>query len=208
MMVLGDMMLMTEHPQPVTMMKALAAISLGAHAAYDKCSGFAPGTSHDKCLFMSLAVRDFLVQIGFTDATVRGCFLYICADDLDGKQLWSVGTGAPGQPALGDGKFNGHAVVVIPSLSLLVDVTVYQAIRPQWNHAVSGMVALPYHEPWQRQAILGCPSIAGVEVELTDRRVCMLWLDRPELQWKRALDYRVKSDRRKCVTAALKALLG
>ena len=34
-----------------------------------------------------LAVRDFLVQIGFADATVRGCGFYISADDKDGKQI-------------------------------------------------------------------------------------------------------------------------
>src|ERR1700741_1545134 len=78
------------HP-PAKMLKALAVIADRAHPAYDECSGVAAGASKDKCLFMSLAVRDFLVEIGYRDATVRSCFLYIAADDLQGKEIWWVG---------------------------------------------------------------------------------------------------------------------
>jgi hypothetical protein len=58
---------------PAKMLKALAVIADRAHPAYDECSGVAAGASKDKCLFMSLAVRDFLVEIGYRDATVRSC---------------------------------------------------------------------------------------------------------------------------------------
>jgi hypothetical protein len=125
---------------PAKMLKALAAISVRAHPAYDECSGLPCGGSRDKCLFMSLAVRDFLVQIGFADATVRLCCLYIAANDLQDRELWSVGIGAPGQEPMPE-TFNGHAVCTVPSLELLINTTVYQAIRPQWAGSVGGMDA-------------------------------------------------------------------
>src|ERR1700741_948051 len=76
---------------PAKMLKALAVIADRAHPAYDECSRVAAGASKDKCLFMSLAVRDFLVEIGYRDATVRRCFLYIRAEDGQGREIWWVG---------------------------------------------------------------------------------------------------------------------
>jgi hypothetical protein len=197
---LGDLTVMAD--PPAKMLKALAVIEARSHAAYDECSGFPRGTSHDKCLFMSLAVRDFLVRIGFADATVRSCFLYIKAEDRQGKEIWSVGIGAPGQLPLAE-KFNSHAVCTVPSLRLLIDTTIYQAIRPHWLDAISGMVAIKYHQPWANQHVYGCPSIAGAEIALPDRRVMMLWLDRPEVQWKRSLDFRQRNERRRYVAKAM-----
>lgn len=202
---LGDMTVMANPPPK--MWKALAVIAARAHDAYDECSGIAPGGLRDKCLFGALAVRDFLVGIGYEDATVRSCMLYIDANDLNGKQIWSVGIGAPGQDPIEE-KFNGHAVCTVPSLSLLIDVTVYQAIRPQWCDTVSGMAAIKYHKPWDSQRIHGCPSIAGAEIALPDRRVGMLWLDRPEVNWKQQPDFRQKNERRRYVTKALREAFG
>ena len=197
---LGDMTVMVDVLPK--MWKALAAMAARAHAAYDECSGIAKGGLRDKCLFASLAARDFLVQIGYDDATVRSCFLYIDAVDQNDKQLWSVGIGAPGQEPVEE-KFNGHAVCTVPSLNLLIDLTVYQAIRPQWRDAVTGMVAIRYHKPWTNQLVHGCASIAGAEVVLPDRRVGMMWLDRPDVSWKQQPDFRQKNERRRYVTKAL-----
>lgn len=202
---LGDMIVMADPPPK--MWRALTVIAAHANEAYDQCSGIAPGGLRDKCLFASLAVRDFLVEIGYDDATVRACMLYIDANDLDGKQIWSVGIGAPGQQDIEE-KYNGHAVCTVPSLSLLIDVTVYQAIRPQWCDTVSGMAAIKYHKPWPNQLIHGCPSIAGAEIALPDRRVGMLWLDRPEVNWRQQPDFRQKNDRRRYVTKALREAFG
>ena len=161
---LGDLTVMAD--PPAKMLKALAAISARAHPAYDECSDTVRGASKDKCLFMSLAVRDFLVGIGFDDATVRSCFLYISAEDSQGEQIWSVGLGAPGQQSLPE-KFNGHAVCTVPSLSLLIDTTIYQAIRPHWREAISvdGRDEISRAVGQSRHAH-GCPSIAGAEIEL------------------------------------------
>jgi hypothetical protein len=201
----GDLAVLA-HP-PAKMLKALAVIAARAHPAYDECSGVAAGGSKDKCLFMSLAVRDFLVEIGFADATVRSCFLYISAEDQQGNEIWSVGLGAPGQVPQPE-KFNGHAVCTVPSLSLLIDTTVYQAIRPHWSGSVGGMAAIKYHRPWTNQLIHGRPSIAGAEIALPDRRLMMLWLDRPEVNWRREIDFRYKNDRRRYVTKALRDAFG
>jgi hypothetical protein len=202
---IGDLTMMAN--PPAKMWKALTVIAAEINEAYDRCSDIAPGGMRDKCLFASLAVRDFLVQIGYDDATVRPCFLYIDATDLDDKQIWSVGIGAPGQELIPE-KFNGHAVCTVPSLNLLIDTTVYQAIRPHWRDTVSGMTAIKYHDPWQNQLIHGCPSIAGAEIELPDRKVGMLWLDRPELNWKQSPDFREKNHRRRYVTKALVEAFG
>src|ERR1700757_4633591 len=86
--------------------------------------------------------------------------LYIAADDLQGKEIWSVGIGAPGQMPQAE-KFNSHAVCTVPSLWLLIDTTMYQAIRPHWAGLVGGMVAISYHKPSPNQLIHGCASIAG-----------------------------------------------
>lgn len=208
---LGDMTVAGEPDQlPARMWKALAVIADRLHPVYDELlrpEGFAPGVGHDKCLFMSLAVRDFLVQIGFKDATVRGCALYIRADDHGGKELWSLGLGVPGLPDRDD-KFNGHAVVTVPSLKLLIDTTMYQALRPHWLDSITGMAALRYHEPWHNQMIQQRPTIAAFEVAHPDRTVMVAWLDRPELPWRKAEDYRIRHARRIAVTKALRAAFG
>lgn len=156
------------------------------------------GQSKETCLFTSLTIRDFLVEIGFKDATVRGCGFYITA-----VNLWSLGLGTPGQPDTPD-KFNGHAVVIVPSLKLMIDSTLYQAQRPQWNGALSGMMAIPYHRPDQKLQLFNRPVIAGYELSNDEGVVVsMVWIDRPELQWKKSQDFRVRNARRRHVTLEL-----
>jgi hypothetical protein len=206
-MMLGDLEVIGEWP--AKMVKALAVIACHAHQAYDACSGFPPGASHDKCLFMSLAVRDFLVTIGYRDATVRGCALYVFADDKEGNQLWSVGVGLPDQLPI-EGKFNGHAVVWVPSINLLIDTTVYQAHRPKYFGAMPGMIAVAPSEPQHGgiRSLYRLPVICSVASSEPDREVCVTWLDRPELPWRKSEDFRVRNARRIAVTRALVAAFG
>lgn len=201
---LGDMAVLGDvGAPPAKMWKALAVIAAHLHRSYDDVSGFAPGASKDKCLFASLAVRDFLVGIGFADATVRGCALFVYADDKQGKQLWSVGCGVPGERDI-VGKFNGHAVVTVPSIKFMIDTTLYQAQRPQFVD-LPGMAALPYYEPQHGgiRALYGLPIFAHVIAEHADRDVGVAWLDRPDLPWKKSEDFRFKNARRISVTKAL-----
>ena len=202
---LGDLTVMAD--PPAKMWKALAVIAARLHPAYDECSGFPHGTSFDKCLFLTMVVRDFLVGIGFTDARALGCALFIIAHDRAGETIWSVGCGAPGARNI-PGRFNGHAVCVVPSIRLLIDPTVYQAIRPQWAGAVTGMAAIGYHEPWSSQMLYGRPAIAGAEMQLADRSVMIAWADRPELRFKHEADYRDRTERRRYIGAALRRTFG
>jgi len=203
-MTLGDMTVLFE-PDALSAKtwKALAAIALRLHDSYDETGIAPPGGSKDKCLFASLAVRDYLVQIGYRDATVRGCALYIYANDKEGNQIWSLGLGVPGERDI-EGKFNGHAVCTVPSLNLLIDPTVYQARRKYWP-VVPGMIALPYYEPQHGgiRALYGLPIFSHVTRECDDRDVGMVWLDRPDLPWKKSEDFRVRNDRRIACTKAM-----
>jgi hypothetical protein len=185
---------------PPRIWKALAVIAEHTHQTYEQ---FGVGSSKDKCLFTSLAIRDFLVAIGYTDATVRGCTLFIYANDPDGNEIWSLGLGVPGDPDRPD-KFNGHAVVTVPSLNLLLDPTMYQAKRSHWRDCITGMMAVSFYEPkddsptWRNMSV-----ISGASHEYDDRTVSVLWADRPELQWRKSEDFRIRNARRIAVTKAL-----
>jgi hypothetical protein len=135
---------------------------------------------------------------------VRGCALYVYANDPQGKEIWSVGIGVPGQADEPD-KFNGHAVVTVPSLNLLLDPTMYQVQRSHWRDCITGMMAVPFYEPTSESpAWLNMSVIAGASHEYDDRVVSVLWADRPELLWRKSEDFRVKNVRRIAVTKALR----
>jgi hypothetical protein len=207
---LGDMAVLCEPGAlPAKVWKALAVVAAELHPAYDKVSGLPPGKSKELCLFTSLAVRDFLVQIGFRDATVRGCALYVYADDLKGKQIWSVGIGVPDQEPI-EGKFNGHAVCTIPSLNLLIDTTIYQAQRPQYFGDLPGMMAAQYYAPQHAglMKLYRLPIFANAVARDEVRELNVIWLDRPDLPWKKSEDFRVRNNRRIAVTKAMLAAFG
>lgn len=191
---------------PAKMMKALATIAMHLHPAYDASDGAVPGNSKQSCLFSSLAVRDYLVAIGFEDATVRPCGLVMRSNDRECGELHSLGIGVPGDPDRPD-KFNGHAVVTVPSLHLLIDTTLYQAIRPQWGGALRGMFAGEYRAP-ENWKVYDRYPFSGFEVPIADGRFEMVWIDRPELPWKKQPDFVVKSQRRRAVTRALVEAFG
>jgi hypothetical protein len=198
---LGDMAVVGEHPGK--MVKALAVVASELHSAYDAFHDCPkPGGSKEACLFSSLAVRDFLVEIGFKDATVRSVACVVRATRHEGEEIHSVGVGVPFQTQR-DEKFNGHAVVTVPSLYLMIDTTLYPWDRPAWNGGLPGMMALSYHAPDPSLKLYGCDAIAGMTISSDDRRIDMIWIDRPEVNWKREIDFRVRSPRRAAVTKAL-----
>jgi hypothetical protein len=202
---LGDMTVIGLWPGK--MMKALAVVAVHLHPAYDASPDALPGNSKQSCLFSSLAVRDYLVAIGFKDATVRPCGLVMRANDKGGTELHSLGIAVPGDPDRPD-KFNGHAVVVVPSLLLLIDTTLYQAIRPAWGGALTGMLASPYRAKPADFKVYDRHPFAGADVELDDRVFHIVWIDRPELPWKRQPDFRSPTPRRRAVTKALVEAFG
>lgn len=186
---------------PAKMMKALAVIATELHPAYDRQPGVDRGHSKETCVFTSLCVRDFLVEIGYPDATGRPVAAIVRALDSNGKTLHSLGMGTRRLPEK-EGKFNGHLVCTVPSLGLLIDATLHPAIRPQWGGALRGMMAAPYHAPDDRFIIDGDKAIAGISIGGDDRVVEVAWTDRPDVKWKRGIDF-IRNDRRRAITRAL-----
>jgi hypothetical protein len=186
---LGDMMV-AEADWPVIVWKALAVIASDLHPAYDAVTPELPGGSKEVCLFTSLCVRDFLFGIGYTDATVRPCAVVMQATRGDAL-VHSLGIGMPGEEPMPD-KFNGHAVVCVPQLKLMIDATLYQAKRAQWGGLLSGMMALPYTEPRPNQvAFRTLKTFCGValgESEDPSLVLSILWGERPDINWRRQLD--------------------
>jgi hypothetical protein len=183
---LGDMLVVGAFAPK--MMKALAVIATRLHPAYDELPDRkAPGNSKQSCLFSSLAVRDFLVGIGYKDATVRPCMV-VMRSERGGEELWSLAIGAPDDPDQLD-KFNGHAAVIVPSEGILIDTTLYQAIRPQWHGAVTGMMALALDLKGPHR-VRGLPQLAGMDFKAVgeDLRFEVAWGDRPEINWRRQPD--------------------
>jgi len=189
----GDLMTIGEWP--AKLLRAMAIVDR-VHDIYSVQPDVLPGFSKETCLFTSLAIRDFLVAVGFKDATVRGCTALVRAITLQDEDIWSVGLGVPDQAPI-PGKFNGHAVCTIPSIEFFVDSTLYPAIRPYWKDALPGMLAGPYQAPYLSDKIMGRHPIARAEMTLDDRKLEVIWLDRPELQWKKDIDFAVKSVRRR-----------
>ena len=54
------------------MLKALAAVAMHLHPAYDASEGALPGNSKESCLFSSLTLRDFLQPRSKLLKTPRG----------------------------------------------------------------------------------------------------------------------------------------
>jgi hypothetical protein len=125
--------------------------------------------------------------------------------ERDGKELHSLGIGLPAMADRPD-KFNGHAVVVVPSAGVLIDPTLYQAIREKWQGAVSGMmaVALQTDSPY---LVRGLKQIGGSQMYAVDdpTEFEIGWGDRPDINIKRQADFRDPASirRRRRVTKAL-----
>ena len=179
---LGDM-LVTRRFSP-KMLKALATIAMRLHPGYDGFAETVKGKSKESCLFSSLVVRRFLVSVGFADATVQPCTVYLRSERA-GQELWSVGIGMPDKRVV-PGRFNGHAVVSVPSERILIDTTLYQAIRPHWHGALTGMMAVSLDTP--TPMVTGLSRLAGFEVQADDFAFAIAWGDRPDINWRREID--------------------
>lgn len=205
---LGDLLVVGDFKPK--MIKALAVIADRLHPAYDALPNKKKvGSSKESCLFSSLATRDFLVGIGYADATVRTCMLYARAD-RNGDEVWSLAIGVPGDRDQLD-KFNGHAAVIVPSENILIDTTLYQAIRPQWQGAITGMMAVEYL-PDSPYRVRGLKQIAGMEFKAAEDglRFEIAWGDRPNINWRRQPDMTDPQSlqRRRTVAKALRDTFG
>jgi hypothetical protein len=204
--ILGDLTVAGDFPAKV--MKALAAIADALHPAFDRQDWIAPGWSKQSCVLTSLTCRDFLAGLGFIDAVVSPCALVVRAEEA-GRELHSLGVGdIPGQPATPAGRWNGHMVVTVPSVRLLLDTTIYQSIRPQWP-ALTGMMATQLLAQPASFTVYGKHPIAGIELREEDRAyaVNVLWLDdRSNRVWRRGGD--AQEWRRQVTLGALRDSFG
>lgn len=190
-------------PLPQRLLDALAIIETELHPAFDRQPWLREwGYSKQSCLLASLAVRDFLREIGFADAKVRSVAVVMRAE-LAGRELHSVGIGLPDDVAP-EGRFAGHIVTVIPSARLLIDTTLYQAIRPQWRGCLTGMMAVPYGAPRDTLMFGLAPFAAALIAEDTDGfNMSIVWLDRRNNKtWRNGGDN--EELRRVAVVAALR----
>lgn len=180
-MILGDLLIndMNDRP-PLDVMKALAVIARHLHPTFN--IHYRDGDSLDSCILVSAVLRDFLFRAGFKDAEVRpvSCFIERRTDaDTPARQLL---IGEPGKPDAND-RWNGHMVTVLPKTGWMIDCTLYQARRKDWEF-LPGMVATPVLDaktPHGRKVIGGFARKQDVET------VQAMWIDWPEnTRWRTA----------------------
>lgn len=193
-MMLGDMLV--QGNPPGKLVKALAVISTTMHQNFDK-QGFGSRTA---CILCSLAVRDFFRKIGYTDAQMTPVYLMMESIDRQGKVIHSLGVGdhlAAGQQAPDGDGWDGHVCVRIPKVSYLIDTTVYQTIRPQWED-LPGMIAVPYMRDPENK-LFGLTPMAKLGVKADNGSIFrMAWLDQHLNEgWRKAPDRAI--ERRKNV---------
>lgn len=171
----GDMMI--ERAPPLTLYKALAFLGARLHPVMEASGKFKPGISKESCVLCSLIVRDFLKRIGYPDAVVAPCFVFMIAKRGE-ETLHSLGIGKPDDTDLPT-RWSGHMVVTIPSTGYLIDLTLYQANRPQWS-PLPGMLAMRLlkedAEVWTFKVMA---EMTAFDAEDKEYRFDMLWLSTP-----------------------------
>jgi len=205
-MKIGDMMITGRHPPPGKLLKALSILSAHMHPLYDAAGFTVPGKSKESCVLVSATAREFFYRIGFKDADFRAVAVVIWAE-RDGIRQHSLGIGNPGPtPNHKADRWDGHAIVTVGGF--LVDLTLWQGIRPQWP-TLPPMMAVELEPPggeklWNRDVLAwrtGVDSGSGNEVAIG-------WLATPDRdEWRKAPDYVNKHERRK-VADQLVALFG
>lgn len=178
----------TTEASRLALVKALSVIALSMHDLFARQDFVArPDTSRHSCILSSLAARDFLRQAGHADAAVAPVCVLMEAR-REGRTLHSLSIGEPGA---GSSPFswNGHLVTLLPRAGLLLDTTLYQAIRPAWD-GLPGMMAVNAGRKSQKR-IMGLRPIGGASftVEEDAYRFDMLWLSNPvNVEWRSAPD--------------------
>jgi hypothetical protein len=204
---LGDMVVLGS--MPAKLLKALAVIADTLHPAFALQPWIADADkSKESCVLCSLTVHEFLIGLGFADALVRPVVTIMRAT-RNGQEVHSLGIGVPGVPH-DDGRWNGHAVVCIPSASALFDTTLYGANRPQWPD-LPGMLAMNTTGYTRRDKVWGLDVVVGAEIrDRTDPDYLyqLVYLDNPKNNaWRSGPDARDRW-KRAAVVAALRERFG
>ena len=155
--------------------------------------------SKESCILCSLTVRDFLHEIGFTDATVRSVATYVDAQH-NGERLSRLIIGHPEDDRpVKTTRWRGYMVCVVPSHNMLIDTTLYQAQRPAWPE-LPGTVAVPlidFSDRPRRWPFVWCglQAISAVVMQREDHFARVIWFDRPMNSWRHEADARNTSRR-------------
>jgi len=194
----GDLLVVGDPPPKLTL--ALAAVADKLHQTF----AVQPWIEHrekskESCVLSSLAVRDFLISVGFLDAQVRPVATVMRATRGD-ETLHSLGIGVPGPRDRSPRHWNGHMVATTGRY--LIDTTLYRANRPQWRD-LPGMMALPFRAP-EDVLIYGGRPFAGATIEVDGGATFeLLYLDTPSnTRWQDGGD--VEERRREAAVAAMR----
>jgi hypothetical protein len=190
------------------MIDALSVIATTLHPAFDEI--VAPGKSKESCVLCSLAVRDFLFQAGWKDATCTTVYMMIVASDVHGKEIWSLGVGDHANiPTVGPApvdtaeRWSGHMVVEVPSAGIIIDTTMFPAMREKYWPKLPGMAAVMINNNGPMS--YGLQPVAGLASDDLKGSVRVVWLRQPNKRWQGAPDA-VRSRRLPVVKSMLHAL--
>jgi hypothetical protein len=179
---LGDMTVFGSDQIEPKLLKALAVIAAHLHPTFERQDWIkGPDWSKESCVLCSLTACDFLRSIGF-DANVRPCAL-VLRSEADGATLHSLGMGHPDSPLIIDGRWNGHLIVTLPREQVMIDTTLYPAVRPQWRGSLPGMLALHTGTLPKLNRVFGLRPFAGLVMTDPDDasfEFNALWLDWPK----------------------------
>lgn len=182
-MMLGDMFVVGAEKAPAKLLKALAVIASDLHPTFDRERwGIVPDWSKHSCILCSLTVRDFFWKIGFKDAALAP--VYFAVHAYRGKELvHSLGVGdhaamgIKNPPPNTATNWSGHAAVRVDGW--LVDTTLYQCQRPQWE-GLPGMMAAPLQPKDWMPPLYGHTAISGGAAQAPNGDMIeMVWLDQP-----------------------------
>lgn len=200
---IGDMRVLGQ-PLP-RLGRALAAIAADLHDGFERDERLVPGISRNSCVLCSLAVRDFLNQIGIEAEAVA--VKTIIRAYQDREELHSTGVGFQGPQLNNDPiRWPGHMVVIADGY--LIDTTLYPVVdRPAWRGEITPMIAIPLY-PFDRNApkFMDRHVLAGFEGRDGGYTLACGWLDdRENMSWQEGPDAK-DPDRRATVVRSLREL--
>jgi hypothetical protein len=180
---------------PAKLLKGLAVIAKHLHPEFGRNARLVPGISRRSCVLASLAVQDFLQEIGIR-TEVRPCAFVVQAAEGD-KVLHSLGMGKPFDPRATTHKdWVGHMVATAEGF--LIDTTLYPvADRPAWRHHLPPMLAVQMNGG---TTLWDLPRMASLGVDEGDYWLGVAWLDNgPDASWRQGGDARDVTRREKVV---------
>jgi len=166
------------HGTLAALREALSIINKHLHPLFDSEGRMPVGHSKASCILCALTVRDFLHEIGITDAIVQPVAICIEAT-INGETSGILTIGHPQfEPKPDPNRWHGHMVNIVPSHNLLIDTTLYQARRPKWPK-LPGIVSAKLRDEsftWH-----GLRAICGVVI---DNHIRVIWFSRTATSWR------------------------